>query len=108
MRETRFTPLKQSFLSCVLLSAIVLYFQTGARGQTIQTLLVAPDSPRWELEGQAKVTEHLGRKCLSLDGAAAVLKDFEMRDAMKPRGMRAHAAEGGLISLRDFCPRNQR
>jgi len=50
--------------------------------QTPQTLSVPPDSPRWDLEGQAKATEYQGRKCLFLDGGAAVLKDFEMRDGM--------------------------
>jgi len=47
-----------------------------------QSLSIPPDSPRWELEGQAKATEYQGRKCLSLDGAAAVVKDFEMRDGV--------------------------
>jgi hypothetical protein len=40
------------------------------------------DSQRWALEGQAKPAEYQGRKCLFLDGGAAVLKDFEMRDAV--------------------------
>jgi hypothetical protein len=47
-----------------------------------QTLAVPADSPRWELEQQAKATEYLGRKCLLLDGGAATLKDFEMRDGV--------------------------
>ncbi|HET7107317.1 MAG TPA: hypothetical protein VFI38_10950 [Candidatus Acidoferrum sp.] len=47
-----------------------------------QTLAVPPDSPRWDLQGEAKAAEYLGRKCLLLDGGAAVLKDFEMRDAV--------------------------
>jgi hypothetical protein len=38
--------------------------------------------PRWDLQGQAKATEYQGRKCLLLDGGAAVLKDFEMRDGV--------------------------
>jgi len=41
-----------------------------------------PDSPRWELEGRAQVTEFLGRKCIMLDGGAAGVKDFEMRDGV--------------------------
>jgi hypothetical protein len=49
---------------------------------TSQTLSVPADSPRWDLQGQAKVTEYLGRKCLFLDGGAAVLKGFEMRDGV--------------------------
>jgi len=47
-----------------------------------QTLSVPADSPRWDLQGQAKVTEYQGRKSLLLDGGAAVLKDFEMRDGV--------------------------
>ncbi len=47
-----------------------------------QTLAVAPDSPRWKLEGQAKPAEYQGRKCLRLDGGAATLQDFEMRDGV--------------------------
>ena len=38
-----------------------------AAAQQSQTLSVPPDSPRWELQGQAKVTEYLGRKCLLLE-----------------------------------------
>jgi len=47
-----------------------------------QTLSVPADSARWDLQGQAKAVEYQGRKCLLLDGGAAVLKDFEMRDAV--------------------------
>ncbi len=50
--------------------------------QTSQRLSIPPDSPRWNLEGQAKVAEYQGRKCLYLDGGAATLKDFEMRDGV--------------------------
>lgn len=53
-----------------------------AHSTTVQTLALPPDSPRWDLQGKAKVTEYQGRKCLLLDGAAAVVKDFEMRDAV--------------------------
>jgi hypothetical protein len=53
-----------------------------AHGQTPAALSVPPDSPRWDLQGQAKVAEYLGRKCLLLDGGAAILKDFEMRDGV--------------------------
>jgi hypothetical protein len=47
-----------------------------------QTLSLPPDSPRWNLEEQAKPSEYEGRKCLLLDGGAAVVKDFEMRDGV--------------------------
>ncbi len=45
-------------------------------------LSVPADSPLWELEGKAAATDHLGRRCLALDGGAAILKDFEMRDGV--------------------------
>jgi hypothetical protein len=50
--------------------------------QTPQTLPIPADSSRWELQGQAKAVEYQGRKCLLLDGGAAILKDFIMRDAV--------------------------
>jgi hypothetical protein len=55
-------------------------FASNCRWQ--QTLSVPADSPRWDLEGQAKAVEYQGRKSLFLDGGAAVLKEFEMRDAV--------------------------
>lgn len=54
----------------------------AAHAQSEQSLSVPPDSPRWELEGNAKPAEYQGRKCLLIDGGAAVLKDFEMRDGV--------------------------
>jgi hypothetical protein len=46
------------------------------------TLSVPADSARWDLQGQAKAADYQGRKCILLDGGAAILKDFEMRDAV--------------------------
>jgi hypothetical protein len=46
------------------------------------SLSLPPDSPRWQLDGQAKVVEYQGRKCLFLDGGAASVKDLEMRDGV--------------------------
>jgi NADH:ubiquinone oxidoreductase subunit len=53
-----------------------------ALSQTPGTLSLPPDSPRWQLEGQARATEYQGRKCLFLDGGAASVKDLEMRDGV--------------------------
>ncbi|HXF39646.1 MAG TPA: hypothetical protein VN687_08035 [Blastocatellia bacterium] len=50
--------------------------------QTSKTLAVPSDSPLWVLEGQAKPAEYQGRKCLFLDGGAATVKDFELRDGV--------------------------
>jgi hypothetical protein len=50
--------------------------------QAGKTLSVPADSPRWALQGQARPAEYLGRKCLLLDGSAAALSDFAMRDGV--------------------------
>jgi hypothetical protein len=64
---------------CVCIVAFLI--PSAAYSQTGQLISVPPDSPRWDLQ-EAKVTEYQGRKCLLLDGAAAVVKDFEMRDGV--------------------------
>ena len=66
--------------------------------QTQQTLSVPADSPRWDLQGQAKAAEYQGRKCLFLDGGAAVLKDFEMRDGVVDVDVATPASRGSLVS----------
>ena len=65
------------------LALVVLAIMAVSSGQEMpQALSVPADSPRWDLEGQAKAAEYQGRKCLLLDSGAAVLKDFEMRDGV--------------------------
>lgn len=67
----------------VLLICVVCFFlQCAAGGQAESAESVPVDSPRWHLEGQAKVMEHQGRKSLLLDGGAATLGGFEMRDGV--------------------------
>jgi hypothetical protein len=69
---------------------------TNAYSQTPQTLSVPADSSRWDLEAQAKPAEYQGRKCLLLDGGAAVLKDFEMRDGVINVDVATTASRGFL------------
>ena len=59
-----------------------LLLGTVARSQPGPPLSVPADSDRWELQGQAKVVEHQGRRSLFLDGGAAILKGLEMRDGV--------------------------
>lgn len=73
---------RQALLRHLAFCALAFPFLPAAHSQTPQSLSIPPDSPRWDLQGQAKVAEYQGRKCLLLDGAAAVLKDFEMRDGI--------------------------
>jgi hypothetical protein len=67
---------------------------SAADAQTPQTLNVPADSPRWELEGQAKAAEYQGRKSLFLDGGAATLKDFELRDGVVDVDVSTPASRG--------------
>jgi len=77
------------------LCVLVLLLGPPAHSQTMPPPLSVPaDSPRWELQGQAKATEYLGRKCLYLDGAAAALKDFEMRDGVVDVDVATPASRG--------------
>jgi hypothetical protein len=69
-------------LQHISLCALALFLPVAVHGQTSQSLSVPAESQRWDLEGQAKVAEYQGRKCLFLDGGAAVLKDFELRDGV--------------------------
>lgn len=61
------------------LCALALLVASSARAQTLS---IPPDTSRWVLEGQAGPADYLGRKCLLLDGGAATVKDFEMRDGV--------------------------
>ena len=76
---------KPTSIRHLALCAAVLLFESAAHSQaphSAQALVVAPDSPRWDLQGQAKQAEFQGRKCLLLNGGAALLRDFEMRDGV--------------------------
>src|SRR3954463_13544681 len=59
----------------IFLTATLLVAQSPA-------LSIPADSPRWDLEGDATVVDYQGKKSLRMDGAAAVLKDFVMRDGV--------------------------
>jgi hypothetical protein len=76
------------------LCALAFLFEPAVRSEVPQTLSVPADSARWDLEGQAKVTEYQGRKSLLLDGGAAVLKDVEMRDGVIDVDVATSASRG--------------
>ncbi len=63
-------------------TAFALLLSATIHAQPEEPFAVPPDSPRWDLQGQAKLSEYKGEKALLLDGGAAILKDFEMRDAV--------------------------
>jgi hypothetical protein len=62
--------------------------------QAAPPLAVPPESPRWELEGQARPADYLGRKALLLDGGAAILKDLELRDGVVDVDVATPASRG--------------
>ena len=66
----------------VLSMLAVLAAVSFVRAQTPPVLALPPDSPRWELEAEAKPAEYKGRACLRLDGGAAIVKDLEFRDGV--------------------------
>lgn len=68
----------------MFIGLFLLFVLTTLTQKTIgqETISIPADSPRWELEGQTKVTEYQGRKSLMLNGAAASVKDFELRDGI--------------------------
>jgi len=64
----------------LLLSLMIAVLLSAVHAQ--QSLAVPADSPRWEMQGEAKVIDYQGRNSILLDGGVAVLKDFEMRDGV--------------------------
>src|SRR6516165_6472980 len=64
------------------IGALALLSPPAGQAQSIQALSVPPDSSQWDLQGRATRAEYQGRKCLLLDGGAAVLNAFEMRDGI--------------------------
>jgi hypothetical protein len=66
----------------MVIAAIAITLTQVVHAHAAQTQSIPPDSSRWELEGQAKVTEYQNRKSLFLDGGAAILKDLELRDGV--------------------------
>src|SRR5262249_19757218 len=64
-------------LKRIFVCALVLLGLRLSYAQSSQSLSVPAESQRWDLEGEAKVADYLGRKCILLNGGAAVLKQFE-------------------------------
>lgn len=62
--------------------ALIAILGSATVAQQPQTLRVPPDSPHWVLEAEAKPADFLGRKALYLNGGAATVKDFELRDGI--------------------------
>jgi len=83
--------------------SIALVIAATAHAQTPEALSVPVDSPRWQLQGKTRVADYLGRKCLMLDGGAAILDDFEFRDGVLDVDV-ATSANRGFFGLQFRIP----
>lgn len=63
----------------VRMTAVILLLTAASLAETLS---LPPDSPRWQLDGEAKPAEYLGRKAIRMDGGDAIVKDFTMRDGV--------------------------
>jgi hypothetical protein len=79
------------FLSAIALSLLAPCL---AHAQASAAIQLAPDSPRWEMQGKARVADYLGRPSIFLDGGAAVIKDLELRDGIIDVDVATPAARG--------------
>jgi hypothetical protein len=80
-------------LGLILLVCSMAHARTTAAAQA-QSFSVPPDSPRWEMQGQARVADYQGRACIFLDGGAATVKDFELRDGVVDVDVATPASRG--------------
>src|SRR5512143_1225202 len=80
-------------------SAFAILFGIIAQSQAPQTLTVPADSPRWDLQGDVKVVDYQGRKCIRFEGGEADVKDLALRDGVIDVDVSTPAARGffGII-----------
>ncbi len=61
---------------------------------SLNVLTAAADSLHWYLQGKAGFTEYQGRQCIFLDGGAALLNNYEIRDAIIDVDVSTKASRG--------------
>lgn len=61
---------------------LVLVLGCASPAQASPARSAPPDTIHWSLEGEAEPGTFLGRRCLHVEGGAAVLKGMEMRDGV--------------------------
>jgi hypothetical protein len=74
--------------------ALVLCLASAAHAQAPSPRSAPPDTSQWDLQGNANPAQYLGKACLHLDGGAAILKNFTMRDAVIDVDAATPAARG--------------
>jgi len=66
----------------LFIALVVVAAAPRARYASPQTVKIPAEESRWDLQGNARVTDYAGRRCVFTDGGAAVLRNFVMRDAV--------------------------
>lgn len=72
---------------CLILSPVLIKAADNLNPQNYiadssKVLSAAADSMNWDLQGKTDFVEYQGRQSIFLNGGAALLKDYEMRDAI--------------------------
>jgi hypothetical protein len=93
MTNARHWNVRDKSIKLMLRLGLGVGYLGGAFG-VAQAESIPADSPRWQLEGKAKATEYLGRRCLSLQDGRASLKDFEMTGGVIDVDMAGSGARG--------------
>ena len=78
----------------LVLASLALLLPHNARAQSPGAIAVPPDTTHWTLEGQAAVREFMGRTGVYVDGGAAILNQFELRDGVIDVDVATSAARG--------------
>ena len=78
----------------LVLCAVGLLSAAPSYAQSPRVISAAPDTMVWRLEGRAAVTDHQGRRCLRIDGGAATLKNFKLKDGVIDMEVSTPAARG--------------
>ena len=62
--------------------ALLVATTTSLAAQAGPPVTLAPDSPRWRVEGRGTTTELGGRRCLQLNGGLASVTDLDFQDGI--------------------------
>ncbi len=81
------------------LLALALCLAGATSARTCWALSFPPDTLHWDLQGTAEPTTFLGKSCLHLEGGAAVLKNFTLRDGVIDVDVATTATVRGFLGI---------
>jgi len=88
-RKRKVRAISKGLAHALAIGAVFLVGLGGAEGESFPV-----DSPRWQRGPNAKVTDYLGRRCLSLEDDVATLRDIEMTDGVIDVDMAGNGTRG--------------